>query len=271
MNLINPDSIEGIINHFANHLLEQVGDSLINENTFQVSYYFPYIMVVSGSVTSDNEFFNLPKQFEMFKEKYKYDFPSTKLRFIDNIRYNSSSSYNQNWHRFYNTPRPLYNEYQLSTYIEKDYRSMKSSAIVSIGEDYSNVSSFFFDDNRLTYLSNSTHHSQYPHGYSKELRKKLYSMEFIAYNLFRVSKSKVMDIHTWGETPETFTMNDNMFKIRTNSRWSNEKLSSVALDVLCDYNINEAIEDYDINDDLFLPIADKPWNEHYKMDELILF
>jgi hypothetical protein len=113
--------------------------------------------------------------------------------------------------------------------------------------------------------------SQYPHGYSKELRKKLYSMEFIAYNLFRVSKSKVMDIHTWGETPETFTMNDTMFKIRTNSRWNNQKLSSVALDVLCDYKIDEAIIDYDINDDLFLPIADKPWNEHYKMDELILF
>ena len=32
MNLINPDSIEGIINHFANHLLEQVGDNLINKN-----------------------------------------------------------------------------------------------------------------------------------------------------------------------------------------------------------------------------------------------
>jgi hypothetical protein len=162
----------------------------------------------------------------------------------------------------------LYNEYQLSTYIEKDYRS---SNIVSIGEDYSNVSSFFFDDNSLTYLSSSTCHSQYPHGYSKELRKKLYSMEFIAYNMFRVSKSKVMDIHTWGETPETFTMNDTMFKIRTNSRWSNEKLTSVALDVLCDYNIDETIQYYDINDDLFLPIADKPWNEHYKMDELILF
>ena len=80
-----------------------------------------------------------------------------------------------------------------------------------------------------------------------------------------------MDIHTWGETPETFTMNDTMFKIRTNSRWSNQKLTSVALDVLCDYKIDEAIIDYDINDDLFLPIADKPWNEHYKMDELILF
>ena len=171
MNLINPDSIEGIINHFANHLLEQVGDNLINENTFQVSYYFPSIMVVSGSITSDNEFFNLPKQFEIFKEKYKYEFPSTKLRFIDNIRYNTSSSYNQNWHRFYNTPRPLYNNYQLSTYIEKDYQS---STIVSIGEDYTNVSSFFYNDTNLTYLSNSTHHSQYPHGYSKELRKKLF-------------------------------------------------------------------------------------------------
>ena len=82
MNLINPDSIEGIINHFANHLLEQVGDNLINENTFQVSYYFPSIMVVSGTVSSDNEFFDLPKQFEIFKEKFKYDFPNKKLRFI---------------------------------------------------------------------------------------------------------------------------------------------------------------------------------------------
>jgi hypothetical protein len=268
MNLINPDSIEGIINHFANHLLEQVGDNLINENTFQVSYYFPFIMVVSGTVSSDNEFFDLPKQFEIFKEKFKYDFPNKKLRFIDNIRYNTSSQYHQNWHRFYNTPRPLYNEYQLTTYIEKDYQS---SNIVSIGEDYSNVSSFFYNDFNISYLSNSTHHSQFPHGYSKELRTKLYSMEFIAYNMFRVSKSPVMDIHTWGNTPEEFTLNDNMFKIRTKSRWSNEKLSSVALDVLCDYNINEAIEYYDINDDLFLPIADKPWNEHYKMDELILF
>ena len=74
MNLINPDSIEGIINHFANHLLEQVGDNLINENTFQVSYYFPSIMVVSGSITSDNEFFNLPKQFEIFNLKQKIFF-----------------------------------------------------------------------------------------------------------------------------------------------------------------------------------------------------
>ena len=84
MNLINPDSIEGIINHFANHLLEQVGDNLINENTFQVSYYFPSIMVVSGTVSSDNEFFDLPKQFEIFKEKFKYDENGNKIEKNEN-------------------------------------------------------------------------------------------------------------------------------------------------------------------------------------------
>ena len=91
----------------------------------------------------------------------------------------------------------------------------------------------------------------------------LYICNFDGFKVLTITKSSLPFVE--------FTLNDNMFKIKTNSRWSNEKLSSVALDVLCDYNINEAIEYYDINDDLFLPIADKPWNEHYKMDELILF
>lgn len=268
MNLINPDSVEGIINHFANHLLEQIEDGHSNHNTFKVSFYSPNLMVVTGSVTSDNEFMNIGKLFELFTEKFNYKFLHNKIRFVDNITYNTSSNCHQNWQRFYNTPRPLYNEYQINNYISKDYNS---SNILNIGIDYKNVSSFFFDNFEMSYLTDFIFHSQFPHGFSKQFRIKMYSMEFVAYNMFRVSKSKIMDIHTWGTSLDTFLLNDDMFKIKTKSRWSNEKLASVALDVLSDYDIHESIEHYDINDDLFLPIADKPWNEHYKMDELILF
>ncbi len=75
----------------------------------------------------------------------------------------------------------------------------------------------------------------------------------------------------WVDTLEELTDDELCFRIKTQSRWSERTLKSLALDVLCDFNMSECISEYDITQDLTDPVSDKPWLDDYKVGELILF
>ena len=276
MKLVNPNSYEGYVNHFADYLVSKFDG---RSTRFIVTYHFPNIFVISG-VNSNKGIINYSSVHESFLEEFPhyYDILDvtkndiSNFRFIDTVnshnnpKRNNSRFLETNWFEFHNTPRPTFNSFQMDNFVSpthKEYLNIDKNSITKFGSNYG--------DCEKEFQSNICHHniqSSFPFGYNKEYRSIFYSAEFLANNLFRITKTPSMWIHNTQSSPAFISSE---LRIVCNSKYSEKHLLSLTMDSLCDYDIYEYIEDYNITDDLFHPIADKPWLEPWKVGELIIF
>jgi len=270
MKLIIPNSIEGLVNHFANHLIDILPKNEKLYVNLTLNLGEKNILIVNGNLNqSIIDFKNLWLDFLNFHDEYKNYSYLKEIKIIDNT-YSSNLFYKQKWMRFYNTPRPLYNEFQIRNYVEES----KYSNINSITESDIFAHSIFQLSNKSEIpkqLTNSNYENSFPHGYGLDYLKKMYWAEFFSKNIFRVSKSKVIDMSLGGYDIDDFITNEFSTQIKTNCMWSEKKLVSLLYDTLTDFDMEECLLDYNHNENLFNPISDKPWLVDYKIGELILF
>ena len=270
MNLVFPNSIEGYVNHFADFLLNFSPYKQLT--VIKTTFHFPNVMVVQGYDFHET-IYNLSKIHDEFLEKYPHYeriIDGDKIIFIDLINNKSYKGFlDTYWFKFYNTPRPIYNTFQISEFalptleeftaiVTEDKIKFETPAIISKATINS----------KQTIECQSMVTSSYPFGYSKYFRGIMYTSEFIAYNLFRIAKTDNITIYNTTMSPLYL---DEELQIKCSSPVSEKRLVSLVLDTLTDYDLDLVIEDYDTSKDLFEPIADKPWLESWKVGELVLF
>lgn len=273
MDLINPQSNEGFVNHLATYIC-QILSKESTDVSIKVTLHFPNVFIISGSYIGKQQIINFNQVLQNFIDEFPeystLEFLPKKVQFINLLILKTYQIFDS-WNIFYNTPRPLYNNAQIINYVslsESDTYKVNSISTDHLNTEYNfRIHPHEFSEYyRLNEIS-----SQFPHGFSSLSRMGMYTREFFAYNLFKFTKSSNIKICTPGFTPEDTLNNENQFRIITTGRWSEKKLKSLIMDVYSDYDIMSAIEDYDINLDLSHPIADKPWLEMYKPDEIKLF
>lgn len=273
MNLINPNSIEGYVNHFADRLV-----TLSNSpySKFHVTFHYPNLLIISGLNTS-TKLLNFSKVHSDFLSEfpnYVSLIGTTNVKFIDltnNSEYtNYETKTETNWFTFYNTPRPLYSEFQINEFISP-YHTLPFSEYLHLSEN-----EIYTPKNlRAGKLTQIPIHggyplvsSSYPFGYMIDARMIMYTAEFIAYNLFRFTKTDKIQILNTQMSPQFIS---DEFTVRCKSKHSEQSITSMAIDVLDDYDMFEAVDGYNIGDDLLNPVADKPWLESWKVGEMVIF
>lgn len=270
MNLIFLNSIDCYVNHFADFLLGVLPSSPMS--VIKTTFHFPNVMVVQGYDYNET-ICNLSKIHDEFLEKfphYKEIIGSDNVTFIDLLNVKShKGALDTWWFTFYNTPRPLYNTFQISEFASptlKEYTTLVTEDKIKFTTP--SILSTDIVNSKQTIESQYMVTSTYPFGYSKYLRSIMYTSEFIAYNLFRIAKTDKITIYNTNNSPLYL---DDDLQIKCNGPVSEKRLVSLVLDTLTDYDLEEVIEDYDTSKDLFEPIADKPWIESWKVGELVLF
>lgn len=269
MNLIFPNSIDGYVNHFADYILDSTPD--MNMSVIKVTLHFPNVMIIQGYDFS-RTIYNFSKLHSDFLQKFPHYVDiigNTKMSFIDLINDKTHKGFLESfWFTCYNTPRPIYNSFQLNEFVDPTFE--KGMNLVT--EDSLKFSTpNFVTKKKLEVPSIESQYmvtSSYPFGFSKYLRSIMYTSEFIAYNLFRIAKTNKMIIYNNSASPLNL---DETLEIKCNCSYSEKKLVSLVLDTLTDYDLEEVIEDYNTSKDFFEPIADKPWLESWKVGELVMF
>lgn len=268
MNLIFPNSIDGYVNHFADYILNSVPNG--NMTVIKVTLHFPNVMIIQG-YDFTRTIYNFSKLHSDFLQEFPHyiDIISdTKISFIDLINDKTHKGFLESfWFTCYNTPRPIYNSFQLNEFIDPTFeQGMNMVTEDSIKFSTPNTYKRIIETPIIESQFMAT--SSYPFGFSKHLRSVLYTSEFIAYNLFRIVKTNKMFIHNINMSPLNL---DETLEIKCKCSYSEKKLVSLVLDTLTDYDLEEVIEDYDTSKDFFEPIADKPWLEAWKVGELVMF
>jgi len=271
MNLVNPKSIDGYVNHFADYILSYTNNIHI---VIKVTFHFPNIMVVSGSDHTKTiyNFNKIHKDFLTQFPMYEEIIGTKDITIVDLLhdQYNHKGFINTFWMTLHNTPRPLFNSYQLSEFVlmeNDDPHSIINEDSITIQTPYvlkNNDKLYSRKIKEVNYMVVSS----YPFGYSKDLRGIMYTSEFIAYNLFRVLKTDKLEIYNHSMSPLFL---DEDIRIVCNHKYSEKKLVSLVLDTLSDYDLESVVEDYDISKDFFEPIADKPWIESWKVGDMVMF
>ena len=271
MNLVNPKSIDGYVNHFADYILSYTNNIHI---VIKVTFHFPNIMVVSGSDHTKTiyNFNKIHKDFLTQFPMYEEIIGTKDITIVDLLhdQYNHKGFINTFWMTLHNTPRPLFNSYQLSEFVlmeNDDPHSIINEDSITIQTPYVLKNNDKLYSRRIKEV-NYMVVSSYPFGYSKDLRGIMYTSEFIAYNLFRVLKTDKLEIYNHSMLPLFL---DEDIRIVCNHKYSEKKLVSLVLDTLSDYDLESVVEDYDISKDFFEPIADKPWIESWKVGDMVLF
>ena len=273
MRLVLLNSFEGFVNHFADYI-----SGILNSEKSMSYVTASFIkgdvdIIILSGYYGGNSTYNFNELLNKFRDMYPFYnlsvlSPRKTIKIINNLTKEDFGGIDS-WFTFYKTDRPIYTQNQIENY-KKLYVNNDGYSSIEPGKLNGDV---FFPQQSINYTNtlSTVITSQYPHGYSIEYREKLYSAEFLAHNLFRVIKSDKIEMFFWVDTLEELMDDELCFRIKTQSRWSESKLKSLALDVLCDFNMSECISGYDITQDLTDPVSDKPWLDDYKVGELILF
>ena len=270
MNLIFPKTIEGYVNHFADFLLKIVSPS--NMTVVKLTFHFPNVMIIQGYNFGGtiHNFSKLHDDFLKINPEYENIIGTNKITFIDLLNDKSYKGFLDTWwFDFHNTPRPLYNSFQISEFASPSFKEN----ITSVGENNIKIQTPATISHQLLKGKKITEcqfmvSSSFPFGFSKHLRSIMYTSEFIAYNLFRIVKTNEISIYNTEISPLYL---DEELQIKCKSSIPEKRLVSLVLDTLTDYDLEAVIEDYDISQDFFEPIADKPWIESWKVGELVMF
>jgi hypothetical protein len=185
-------------------------------------------------------------------------------------QHNHKGYINTFWMTLYNTPRPLFNSFQLNEFIlieDDDPHSIIHEDSITIQTPYISKTNDKLNFHKINEV-NGMVFSTYPFGYSKDIRQIMYTSEFIAHNLFRVLKTEKLQIYNNSMTPLFL---DEELRIVGNYKYSEKKLVSLVLDTLSDYDLESVVEDYEISKDFFEPIADKPWLESWNVGDMVMF
>jgi hypothetical protein len=258
MNLIKLNSKKGIVNLFADFLLQNIDKDL--NTIIQITDLNNFFLV--NGITESQTILDLSKIKDEFISKYQdllteVGYPDS-INTMDLIKYGKSPSESENrylWSTFYNSSRPIYHQDVIDVCgSDKEYYSISYNNGLVYELDYNTIttpSKFTTTPYQIT--------SEFPYGYSLSMgRGLLYYSEYIANQIITPSMSNMVDILITNKTNED---GEQVFDIRFDSPISEETIKSMVLDIF-DFDLvsfNKKLESYDLCDDIKKPTESKPW------------
>ena len=272
MKYINPNSKRGLVNKFADFILNEINKEKEYLTKIQVTLYNSFF-IVDGITMSENvlEFTSLKQTFQEQNKDLLEKFGIKNINLIDLILYNKTFPVLEYHHfEFFNSKNPRFDimiEFFLNS---NDISSLESVDVTNkIELEYDSI----LKDNFSDYFSKELNlcvSSEFPYGYSLDAgRSHFYYSEYLAYNLFHILLTDRMEIKF-----TTKVVNDDIdIKISANSQYTDEQIKSLVLDVF-DFNIPLFVEtfvkDYDLTKEIDNQLEQKPWLVKDKIKDLII-
>lgn len=273
MKYINPNSNRGLVNKFADFILNQINKD-DNYKTIIEVVNCTQFWVIKGKTNSKNPL-NIGTVKDTFINDNKELLTILELEnfnVIDLIEYDVEiKSNNDFWFSFYNTKRPFYSQNQLDLI---DYFSpVKFNSL-----NYTNQLELELEPTEtLTellpfyYRTSQVINSEFPHGFSLDTgRIHLYYSEYVALNIFKSISANEIKIKI---TDKTNINEDLDIEIKTDSIYDDKTIQSMVLDTF-DFNLNDfkyVLNNYNVTNDLTNPLDEKPWLFKDKTNNCIIF
>ena len=271
MDYINLKSHRGVVNLFADYLLNKLITDVTIDATLEVTDCGKFFLV--NGLTNSKKILNLHVIKEDFFKEYESlltDLGYKQINVVDTITYEVElTTKDEQSFNFYHTKRPIFNKELIDFTSKKtdlSYLSFSNSGFIEL--DYSEEKTTKLEQFKYSPMNIT---SEFPNGYSWEMgRGNLYYSEYICNQLFNIIKVKELLFKF-----STLKDKNDDFKIRviSNSIYSEKTIISMILDNF-NFNISslkEMMSDYNLLNDILDPLGDKPWLVKDKTKGLIIF
>lgn len=274
MNYINPNSRKGLVNRFADFIVNELTKEQNHLSKIEVTL-FETFFVING-MTESNKVLDMSDIQTRFFETNKTLFDKLRIKninTIDVIRYSTKPIIpSEQSFEMFNSKRPIFKREVLDfvTNEVKDFDSVVFSDKLEIElpqECNYGKSKLFIKYGGLSVSS------EFPYGYSlNSNRSYLYYSEYICKHLFKVTTadkiffkfSNIKDVQN----------EDFLIDVKSDSNYNDDDLKSLVLDVF-DFNLNkfisEKMSEYELSLSLDNQIENLPWLITDRSKDLILF
>lgn len=270
MKYINPKSIRGLVNRFADFIVSELSKDNNFVSIINVTYLDSFFVI--NGITESDKVLNIGPIKDKFFELNKgilEDLGIKQTNTIDVIKYNKKPEIpTTHCFEFYNSDRVLFKKetINLIKHLDSEYESI----------NYFNefiVESNKFITNHFTIIPEMVFTSEYPYGYSvNSNRSYLYYCEYICNHLFKTINMEYVNFKF--STLKDEKTNDQLISIKTDSIYGDDYIKSLILDVF-DFNIDKFVSDnlsgYDVKNEIDSQLEKKPWNKVDRMNDMVIF
>lgn len=274
MNYINPNSRKGLVNKFADFIVNELTREQNHLSKIEVTL-FETFFVING-VTESNKVLDMGDIQTRFFDSNKilFDMIGIKnINTIDVIRYSTKPIIpSEQSFRFFKSKRPLFKKdvFDFLNNGIKDFDSLSFSdkLEVEVPQD-----SKYEKTNYFIKYGDLSVNSEFPYGYSlNSNRSYLYYSEYICNHLFKITTAD--NISFKFSNIKDVKNEDFLIEVKSDSNYNNGDLKSLVLDVF-DFNLNnfivERMSGYDLNSSIDNQIENLPWLVIDRSKDLILF
>ena len=268
MKYINPKRNRGIVNKFADHILNEINKLGDYDSVIETSDCGKFVII--NGFTSYEKPLDLTHIKESFLKQNKdvLEVLGYKdLNLVDIIEYDVSPKKQEDyWFTFYNTSRPTYSDFLIQHASLDNSLSITNDLVYEIdflSTDIDVLPNFIYPPITIT--------SEFPHGYSLNMgRIHYYYSEYIAHNIMTSISSKKLTfkISTRIDNDEDF-----MIEIKSDSMYNDEVIKSMVLDVF-NFDLESfkhTLSTYDFTNDIDEPFGSKPWLFKDQTNNCIIF
>ena len=279
MNCIVPHSRREIVNKFAELILNKINQKKDFLTQIEVTDFVNFFVVKGETESTEVLDLNQIKE-EFFKENENtlVTYGIKNINIIDIIKYNVVPiPKNEYYFDFYNTKRPIYHQSVIDGYkgkYEFEYGVSSLNYTDKLETEYNWPIIPVTNSDNFCYTSSMSISSQFPYGYSLKMGKSyLYYSEYLAYQLFKITKSENLILKITNQTVDDELASDLDISVKTNSMYDDETIKSMILDVF-DFNLSkfsvEYLKDYNFNDEIDNPLDKKPWLVYDMVSDMII-
>jgi hypothetical protein len=257
MRKINKNSRRGIVNLFADFILQKLGKT--TKTLIQINLYKNFIVINGVTDSTENLDIDLIKKefFDQNKELCENISVDSNIGTLNLLTLeteffkNNCFRYNLN---LYNTERPIYNKNSINFYFNEfvDSVEWKNELFLEIPHN-----AILPKENYK--FSPLVYSSEFPYGYSLNLgRSLIYYAEYISHNVFNTLSVEHMKLLI---TNQKKLDGDQIIKIESKSLYPQEKIESLILDNF-DFDLDKfskKFDEYDFCEEIKNVSSEKPW------------
>ena len=271
MKYINPNSKSGIINKFADFIVNHIDEKF--NSIIEVSYLGNFFII--KGITESDSILNLQQIKESFIEKYNYLLSANginSINLIDIIQYNQKIISGDFNFKLYKSDTPKFNQ-NVINHVRNNSLNPNIESIdydICILKEITSI--ITAEENEINNLNQMSLKSEFPYGYSLGYgRLKLFYSEYIVNQIFNLIN---VDQIIFGFSDKKDNNGDLNIRIFSDSYLNENKIRSLILDVF-DFNIskfkNEYLKDFDIEYEIENQLSPRNWYIKDRTKDLILF
>jgi hypothetical protein len=268
MKYINPKTNRGVVNKFADHILNEIKKLGEYDSVIEVSDCGKFLIV--------NGFTSYEKPLDLNNIKESFLNENTEvlellgykdLNIINLVEFDvTPTKKDEFWFTFYNTSRPTYSDFIIQHAGLDNSLSITNDLVYEVNftnDNLEELPKFIYPPITVT--------SEFPYGYSLNMgRIHYYYSEYISHNIMTTINSKKLSFKISTKINED---EDFKIEVKANSMYNDEVIKSMVLDVF-NFDLESfkhTLSTYDLTNDINEPFGSKPWLFKDQINNCIIF